>query len=167
MLADALREIPVAVAIENWDDSAILGGGFEHGETALEIQPDSIVRVCEFLKKMQHFERLSGLTAVDWFPSEPRFEVVYLLHSISKAGRLRLSVRLGGESPAIDSVTGVWRAANFYEREVFDLFGVTFRHHPGLTRIMMPEDWEGHPLRKDYDLQGGRYSYRNQPGSAL
>lgn len=167
MLVDALREIPVAVAIENWDGSVIRGGGLEHGETALEIQPDCIVRVCEFLKKEHHFERLSGLTAVDWFPSEPRFELAYLLHSISTNQRLRLSVRVGGDSPTIDSIAGVWRAANFYEREVFDLFGVTFRNHPGLTRIMMPEDWEGHPLRKDYDLQGGRYSYRNESGSAL
>ncbi|MCC7496744.1 MAG: NADH-quinone oxidoreductase subunit C [Bryobacterales bacterium] len=162
MIAEALREIPIVAAIERWDSSAVSGGTLEHREVALEIRPGSIVAVCEFLKREHGFERLGGLTCVDWYPSEPRFQVVYLLHSISRNERLRLLVRLEGDAPVVESVTGVWRSANFYEREVFDLFGVRFRNHPDLTRIMMPEDWEGHPLRKDYDLQGGRYGYRNQ-----
>jgi NADH-quinone oxidoreductase subunit C len=93
---------------------------------------------------------------VDWYPSEPRFEVVYHLLSIAKKERVRLKVRLDGSSPAIESVTSVWPSANFYEREVFDLFGVRFSGHPNLTRIMMPDDWEGHPLRKDYPVEGYR-----------
>jgi NADH-quinone oxidoreductase subunit C len=104
---------------------------------------------------------LSGVTGVDWWPQEPRFEIVYQLHSISRNIRLRLKARIS-ENDALDSVTSVWRGANWYEREVFDLFGVTFRNHPDLERIMMPVDWEGHPLRKDYPVHGNRYSYADE-----
>jgi NADH-quinone oxidoreductase subunit C len=93
---------------------------------------------------------------VDWYPSEPRFEVVYHLLSIPKKQRVRLKVQLNSSSPSVDSITPVWPGANFFEREVFDLFGVRFAGHPYLRRIMMPEDWEGHPLRKDYPVEGYR-----------
>ena len=97
---------------------------------------------------------LSDLTCVDWYPAEPRCEVVYHLLSIPRKARLRLKVRLGGEEPRLESVTSVWPAANFFEREVVDLFGVYFQGHPSLRRILMPEDWEGHPLRRDYPVEG-------------
>jgi NADH-quinone oxidoreductase subunit C len=97
---------------------------------------------------------LSTVTAVDRYPSQPRFEVVYHLQSIARKERLRLKCRLSGEQPEIDSATVVWRSANWFEREVFDLFGIRFRNHPDLRRIMMPEEWEGHPLRKDYPVTG-------------
>jgi NADH-quinone oxidoreductase subunit C len=93
---------------------------------------------------------------VDRYPAEPRFEVVYHLHSIEQNDRLRLKCRVPGTDPVIESVTSVWRSANWYEREVFDLFGIQFLNHPDLRRIMMPEDWEGHPLRKDYPITGFR-----------
>jgi NADH-quinone oxidoreductase subunit C len=96
------------------------------------------------------------VTAVDWYPSEPRFQITYHILSHSLKERLRLAVRLDGDDAAIDSITPVWPSANFYEREVFDLFGVHFGGHPNLTRIMMPEDWKGHPLRKDYPVEGYR-----------
>jgi NADH-quinone oxidoreductase subunit C len=112
--------------------------------------------VCHFLKEQQRFLRLSTVTAVDRYPLEPRFEVIYHLHSITRNERLRLKCRLSGDDPAIDSVTPVWRGANWYERETFDLFGIIFRNHPDLRRIMLPEDWEGHPLRKDYSVTGDR-----------
>jgi NADH-quinone oxidoreductase subunit C len=99
---------------------------------------------------------LSTVTAVDRYPSEPRFEVVYHLHSIARNQRLRLKCRLPGENPVIDSATVVWRSANWYEREVFDMFGIHFLNHPDPRRILMPEDWEGHPLRKDYPIAGPR-----------
>jgi len=102
------------------------------------------------------FNFLADVTCVDWFPSEPRFEVVYHLLSIPKKERVRLKVRLGSSSPALDSVTSVWPAANYFEREIFDLFGVRFTGHPYLRRLLMPEDWEGHPLRKDYPVEGYR-----------
>ncbi len=82
--------------------------------------------------------------------------MVYHLHSIERKQRVRLKCRLAGDDPEIESVTSVWRAANWYEREVFDLFGIRFRNHPDLRRIMMPDDWEGHPLRKDYPVTGTR-----------
>jgi NADH-quinone oxidoreductase subunit C len=102
--------------------------------------------------------RLSSVTGVDRYPGEPRFEVIYLLHSLERNERIRLKCRVGtpdGDAE-IDSVTVVWRGAEWYEREVFDLFGVRFRNHPDLRRIMMPEDWDGHPLRKDYPTMGAR-----------
>ena len=124
------------------------------GELTVEIAPERIVEACLFLKSDRQFERLSTVTAVDRYPSQPRFEVVYHLQSIAHNQRLRLKCRLTGERPEIDSVTAVWRSANWFEREVFDLFGVLFRNHPDLRRILMPEDWEGHPLRKDYPITG-------------
>jgi len=99
----------------------------------------------------EKYIRLSGLTAVDWHPSEPRFEVVYHLHSIERKARVRIKCKVHGEKPEIDSVYSVWRSADWHEREVFDLFGITFRNHPNMVRILMPLDWDGYPLRKDYE----------------
>jgi NADH-quinone oxidoreductase subunit C len=96
------------------------------------------------------------LTAVDWFPSSPRFQLSYHILSPTYKERIRLRVLMDGESPAAESITGVWPSANFYEREVFDLFGIRFEGHPNLRRIMMPDDWQGHPLRKDYPVEGYR-----------
>lgn len=129
------------------------------GERTLIADPARIVDFCRYLKDAEKFNRLSAVTAVDWHPSEPRFEVVYHLHSIDLNRRLRVKCRVGGSNPEIDSVTGVWRGANWFEREVFDLFGIGFRNHPNLTRILMPTDWEGYPLRKDYPVHGYKYSY--------
>lgn len=95
-------------------------------------------------------------TAADWYPSEPRFQVSYHIVSHSMKQRIRLAVMLSGDDPSVDSITSVWPSANFYEREVFDLFGIRFAGHPNLTRIMMPTDWKGHPLRKDYPVEGYR-----------
>ena len=121
----------------------------------VSVEADGIVQACRSLKE-QSYVRLSFITAVDWYPGEPRFELVYSLHSFERNHWLRVKCRLGGHDPEIDSVTGVWRAADWYERELFDLFGIRFRHHPDLRRILMPEGWEGHPLRKDYPLSGVR-----------
>ena len=162
MLPENLGEIPVAVAVEAAEPGAIVGGGPAFGEITLEVRPERILPVCRFLKDEQKFVRLADLTAVDWHPREPRFEVVYHLHSFEMNQRLRLKCRLPGEAPELDSVTGIWRSANWHEREVYDLFGIVFRGHPNLIRIMMPEDWEGHPLRKDYPIHGYRYSYKDE-----
>jgi NADH-quinone oxidoreductase subunit C len=126
------------------------------GELTVEIDPDKLIEACAFLKRELHFERLSTLTAVDRYPSEPRFEVVYHLQSIARNQRVRLKCRLPGTHPEIDTATAVWRSANWYEREVFDLFGIRFRGHPDLRRILLPDDWDGYPLRKDYDIAGPR-----------
>ena len=141
---------------------AILTTHEAFGETTLTVDPAGIVDVCRYLKDEEKFIRLSAVTAVDRHPAEPRFEVIYHLHSIERNVRLRLKCWVSGTNPEIDSACSVWRAANWYEREVFDLFGVTFRNHPNLTRILMPLDWEGHPLRKDYPVHGYKYSYPSE-----
>lgn len=156
MLPDNLREHAVAAAVDSFDSEAVTAGKLEFGELTLEIAPAKIVSVCGFLKYDQKFVRLSSVTAVDRYPAEPRFEVVYHLHSIERNDRVRLKARVGGENPEIESATSVWRGANWYEREVFDLFGIRFTGHPNLRRIMLPDDWEGHPLRKDYPVTGTR-----------
>jgi NADH-quinone oxidoreductase subunit C len=156
MLSENLRQNAIATAVEAFDADAIAAGALVRGELTLEIAPGKIVSICGFLKYDQKFVRLSSVTAVDRYPAEPRFEVVYHLHSVAHKLRVRLKCRVYGADPAIESVTSVWRGANWYEREVFDLFGINFLNHPDLRRIMMPEDWEGHPLRKDYPVTGTR-----------
>jgi NADH-quinone oxidoreductase subunit C len=99
------------------------------------------------------FGLLVDLTAVDLHPREPRFELVYLMVSLQHRHRLRCKVRLGGADPRIGTVSTVWPAANWLEREVWDLYGIVFDGHPDLRRLLMPEDWEGFPLRKDYPVQ--------------
>ncbi len=162
MLSDQVKAAATAAAIDAHDSAAIVDGKHELGELTLVIAPEKIVAVCRFLKEQLGFVRCSSVTAVDWHPEEPRFEVVYHLHSLDRNERLRLKCRVGGETPEIDSVTCVWKGANWSEREVFDLFGVRFRNHPDLTRIMMPDYWEGHPLRKDFPVHGHKYSYQDQ-----
>ena len=156
MLPDTLKDNEVARAVEEFDAAALVGGKLDRAEVTLEIAADRIVDICRFLKDRQQFVRLSTVTAIDRYPAEPRFEVVYHLHSIARNLRLRLKARVSGADPQIDSVTGVWRGANWYERETFDLFGIRFRNHPGLTRIMLPAEFEGYPLRKDFPVTGVR-----------
>jgi len=156
MIPDNLKENSIAAAVDAFDADAIRAGKIDRGEVTIEIAAGKIASVCGFLKFDQKFVRLSTVTAVDKYPAEPRFEVVYHLHSIERKERVRLKCRVRGEDPVIESVTGVWRGANWYEREVFDLFGIKFLGHPDLQRIMMPQDWEGHPLRKDYSITGSR-----------
>ena len=128
------------------------------GELTLYIQPAGLLRVCEFLRNAPglQFQFLADLTALDLYPNEPRFELVYHLLSFETAERLRLKVRVSGEDARINSLVPVWPSAGAFEREVFDLFGIVFEGHPYLRRIFLPEDWEGHPLRKDYPTEGYR-----------
>lgn len=156
MLPDNLREHALALAVEAFDADAVAAGKFDRNELTLEVRPAKIASVCGFLKYDQAFVRLSSVTAVDRYPAVPRFEVVYHLHSVERNERVRLKCRLAGENPEIESVTSVWRGAGWYEREVFDLFGIRFLNHPDLRRIMLPADFEGHPLRKDYPVTGSR-----------
>jgi NADH-quinone oxidoreductase subunit C len=161
MLPDNIKDLDLAAAIDAYDAAAISGGYSERGEHTIEIAPDKIAGVCQFLRDQQAFARLSSVTATDWLPAEPRFQVVYHLHSLEPYRRLRLKCLLSETDPEIDSVTGVWPGANWYEREVFDLFGIRFRNHPNLERLLMPSEWEGHPLRKDYPIHGFKYSYKD------
>ncbi len=161
MLPEVVAQNPTAITIDERIPNAIVDATMAADGAVLFIAREEIVQVCQLLKQTAGFEQLLGVTGVDWWPVEPRFEVIYFLHSFQHNARLRLSVRLG-EDEELDSVVPVWRGANWYEREVFDLFGVRFRNHPNLERIMMPADWEGHPLRKDYPIHGHRYSYQDE-----
>jgi len=123
------------------------------GQLSVYIAGEQIVSVCDYLKsdRESSFNYLSDLTCVH-YPErrEAPFEIVYNLFSIDENERVRLKVKT---SSAVESVTAVWPAANWLEREVYDLFGVTFTNHPDLRRLLLPPDWEGHPLRKDYPLE--------------
>ncbi len=116
---------------------------------------EQLIRVLGALREIPtlRFVFLSELTATDWWPGEPRFQVVYNLASIEHRLRLRVKVLLGGEDAHLPTASSLWPGANWLEREVFDLFGIVFDGHPDLKRVLMPEDWEGYPLRKDYPVQ--------------
>ena len=155
---EQLKEHPAVARLRSWNPAAVEGAKFDRDELSIYVERSSLREACALLRDDPNcpFNFLSDVTCVDWHPSEPRFEVVYHLLSIPKKERVRLKVRLGSDSPAVESVTSVWPAANFFEREVFDLFGIRFTGHPYLRRIQMPESWEGHPLRKDYPVEGYR-----------
>jgi NADH-quinone oxidoreductase subunit C len=127
---------------------------WDRKELTLTVAPESIIAAAQ-AAKAAGYNFLEDVTAVDWYPSEPRFQISYSILSMGLKQRIRLVARLT-EGQTIDSITSVWPSANFYEREVFDLFGVHFSGHPRLTRIMMPDNWNGHPLRKDYPVEGYR-----------
>jgi NADH-quinone oxidoreductase subunit C len=148
----------VALLRERFPD-AIMDVNERLGETTIIVRPDAIVEVCRALRDdpALPYNFLSTVTAVDWLEREPRFDVVYHMMSLSTGATLRLKIQIGDDEqpqPEAPSVTNVWPAANWYEREVFDLFGIRFAGHPDLRRIEMPDDWVGHPLRKDYPLTG-------------
>ena len=155
---EALKDRPALARLLAWTAAAIQDAQLDHDELTLFVERSALREACAILESdpATRFNFLSDLTCVDWYPREPRFEVVYHLLSIPRKERVRLKVRLAGDDANVESVTSVWPTANFFEREVFDLFGVRFSGHPYLRRLMMPEDWEGHPLRKDYPVEGFR-----------
>lgn len=124
-------------------------------QPAIHVGAGRLPEVMTALRDLPHFAfvLLSDLTAVDWWPGEPRFEVVYHLASIEHRARLRVKVRVPGEKASVPTVRTIWPVADWLEREVWDFFGIVFDGHPDLRRLLMPEDWEGHPLRKDYPVQ--------------
>lgn len=160
-----------AVLLEEFGDRIIVGAELEVIDPWIEVSPESIVEVCRFLHDdpRLRFDHLNDLTGVDYcepdpklakkFEHEPRLEVVYHLSSIEWNHRLVLKAKLprwkgdaAGELPEIPTVSGIWAIADWHEREAFDLMGIRFLGHPNLRRILCPEDWEGHPLRKDYEF---------------
>ncbi len=128
---------------------------YDRNELTITVPSETVVAATQTLQAAG-YNFLEDVTCVDWYPSEPRFQITYHILSHRMKSRVRLIALLPSESPAINSITSVWPSANFYEREIFDLFGVHFGGHPNLKRIMMPEDWQGHPLRKDYPVEGYR-----------
>ena len=149
---------PVVQKLREWDAQAVADVIEFRGETTVVVPREHLRRVAEFLasEPSLRFTFLSDITTVDRYPLEPRFEVNYQLLSMDRQERLRLRVKLPGNSVTVASVTPIWPTANWHERENFDLFGIQFEGHPDLTRILMPDDWEGHPLRKDYPVEGYR-----------
>ncbi len=144
--------------LREWDAQAVAEVIDFRGETTVVVPGEHLLRAAEYLasEPSLRFSFLSDITTVDRFPLEPRFEVNYHLLSLDRRERLRLKVRLSGSDPMVHSVIPVWPTANWHERENFDLFGIRFEGHPDLRRILMPDDWEGYPLRKDYPVEGYR-----------
>jgi NADH-quinone oxidoreductase subunit C len=125
------------------------------GDWTIIVPASRLLDVATYLRDTPgaRFDFCSDVTATDWPPRERRFDVIYCLYSIVERHRVRLKVR-AGEGEAVPSVSGLWPAANWLEREVYDMFGIPFAGHPDLRRILMPDDWQGHPQRKDYPLEG-------------
>lgn len=126
------------------------------GETTITADREGLLLLGRFLRDEPDFSFafLSDICGVDLHPAVPRFQVIYHLYAPAMGRRLRIKVPLEEKDPVIDSVTGIWEAADWHERECFDLFGILFRNHPDLRRILLPEYFEGHPLRKDFPLEG-------------
>jgi len=154
------------VVVENlrsWTPTAVAEVIESRGETTVVV-PRNLLRDaaerCRADANLQ-FNLLSDATCVDRYPVEPRFELNYYLVSIPRRDRIRLQVKVSGTDPVVDSLAPVWPGANWLEREIFDLFGIRFNGHPDLRRILLPEDWEGYPLRRDYPVEG----FRDVPSS--
>ena len=133
---------------------AVLGLTTFRDQTSVELERSAIVRSCELLRddpELQ-FNFLAALTAVDYWPEEPRFKLVYQLYSLPNKVFLGLNVPVSGDDPKIATIESVFPNANWHERELFDMFGLVFEGHSDMRRIIMPQDWQGHPLRKDYPL---------------
>ena len=153
-----LENNPVVEKLLQFHPGAIEDVQSFRDELTIFIRREHLRRVSEFLRDESglSFNYLSDVTAVDLYPNEPRFETVYHLFSLETGERLRLKARLPGDDPKVDSLVPIWPGAEAFECEVFDLFGIHFEGHPDLHRLLMPDDWEGHPLRKDYPTEGYR-----------
>jgi NADH-quinone oxidoreductase subunit C len=152
---EGLPDHPAIKAILAWDPAALEDARFDRNELTLTIAADKIRAACATMQAAG-YNFFEDMTAVDWYPAVPRFQLSYHILSHAYKERIRLRVMLDEAHPALESITTVWAGGNYYEREVFDLFGVHFDGHPDMRRIMMPDDWTGHPLRKDYPVEGYR-----------
>jgi NADH-quinone oxidoreductase subunit C len=125
------------------------------GEVTVTVSKGEIFEICKLLHSDEDLQYylLTDLCGLDFFPETPRFGVAYLLYSMKSNQRLRVKTRVG-EMESVPSVESIWKVANWYEREVYDLFGITFENHPDLRRIMLWDGYEGHPLRKDFPVEG-------------
>ena len=153
-----LQNHPVVLKLAAQNPSWVTQVETFRNEVTIHIPPQTNLKIFEFLRDDPElcFRAITDLTAVDHYPSEPRFEVVYHLLSHKTGERLRLKARLEGENPVIASLAPVFPGVTAFECEVWDLFGIRFEGHPDLRRMLLPEDWEGHPLRKDYPTEGYR-----------
>ena len=147
-----------AQQLRGWNPAAVAEVLEFRGETAIVVPRELLKATAARCREDEalNFNLLTDATCLDRYPHEPRFEVNYHLVSIPRREKLRLKVRLAGSDPTVDSLFSVWPGANWLEREIFDLFGIRFNGHPDLRRILLPDDWEGHPLRRDYPVEGFR-----------
>jgi NADH-quinone oxidoreductase subunit C len=146
----------ILTKLKGWNPHAVLSSQEFRGQLTVVVRKDDIVEACRFVQSdpALAFDMVVDITAVDWYRPEGRYEVVYHLYSLANKCYLRLKVLVDEENPVVPSVTGVWSGANWHERETFDMFGITFSGHPDLRRLYMPEEFEYHPLRKDFPLMG-------------
>jgi NADH-quinone oxidoreductase subunit C len=146
---------PYLAALQQALPGAVLQVSYFVGDWAVIVARDRLIEACRFLRDTPEaaFDFCSDVTATDWPPRPERFDVIFCLYSTVKRHRVRVKVRTSADEP-VPSVTGLWPAANWLEREVFDMFGIRFDGHPDLRRILMPDEWQGHPQRKDYPLEG-------------
>jgi NADH-quinone oxidoreductase subunit C len=149
---------PIVQRVRAWDSEAVTQVVEFRGELTLVVPARHLRLIAGYLRDEPglEFSFLSDISVVDRFPANPRFELNYHLLSIPNRQTLRLRVWVAGPDPVADSLTATFPTANWHEREIFDLFGVRFEGHPDLRRILLPDDWEGYPLRKDYPVEGFR-----------
>ncbi len=152
---EAMPDHPAIKAILAAHPQILTDARYDHGELTLTIAPEAIVAAAKIVLAAG-YNAFQDMTAVDWYPSAPRFQLSYHILSHAYKELIRLRVMLEAADPVVESMTAVWPGANYYEREVFDLFGIRFENHPNLRRILMPDEWQGHPLRKDYPVEGYR-----------
>jgi len=146
-----------------WNAAAVSEVVAFHGETTVVVPRELLRATAERCRAHLQFNFLSDATSADRFPVEPRFELNYHLVSLPNKIKLRLRTRVSGADPTVDSLVPVWPGAGWMEREIYDLMGIRFNGHPDLRRILLPNDWEGHPLRRDYPTEG----FRDVPSTYL
>jgi NADH-quinone oxidoreductase subunit C len=152
-----MEPVKIAEEIKKRFPEEVLGIVEFRGQVSLVIRKERLLEICRWLHDDPElrFDYLKDLCGVDYLGKKAvRFEVVYTLYSMSHRHMIRLRAEVGEDDPAIDSVMPVWIGADWHERECYDMFGIVFNGHPDLRRILLPEDWEGHPLKKDYPLEG-------------
>jgi NADH-quinone oxidoreductase subunit C len=153
-MADMAENNRAVIKLKEKFASSLLDVKEFRGEVTVTVKKEDIIAVCRFLKTELRYNMLTDVTAVDYLGQEPRFMMVYNLYSIPDKDRLRVKAPVEEGDCTVDSLSVLWNSANWLEREVYDLFGIIFNNHPDLRRILMTDDWVGHPLRKDYPLQG-------------
>jgi NADH-quinone oxidoreductase subunit C len=153
----------VAELLRSWNPKAVAEVLEFRGETTIVVPRELLRATAEQCRQDAglQYNLLTDATCLDRYPHEPRFELNYHLVSIPRREKVRLKVKLSGSDPVVDSLVLVWPGANWLEREIFDLFGIRFSGHPDLRRILLPDDWEGYPLRRDYPVEG----YRDVPNT--
>ncbi len=162
-----MRPIEIAESLRERFPSEVIEVCEFADQTSVIVHRQRIVEMLKYLRDSFNLDHLQDLCGVDYKDrGDYRFEVVYQLFSVEKGYAIRLRARIPEDDPQVDSITHLWEGANWHERECFDMFGIVFKGHPDLRRVLMPEDWQGHPLRKDYPLKGPKGHWQGFINSA-